>query len=134
MSGYIPSENVKFEWDGDVISCEIEPITNADFSKLLPFYSRGDDGDMVLGFEDQMDFARIAGEMLPNYIKNFEGLTDAKGGEVGLEVVLDKVYFMDLKSELMQRLFDLSVISKEDEKKSGEPSGPGSPVLTLGAS
>lgn len=127
MSGYIPNDHVTIEWQGDTITCDMEPITNADFSKLMPFYHQGEDGVMTLRFEEQMDFARVAGEMLPRYVTNFGGLKDARGNDVPFDTVLEKMYFMPLKSELVGRLFALSTVSGDDEKKSGELSAQGLP-------
>jgi len=122
MSGYIPSDHVTIKWQGDNITCEMEPITNADFAKLMPFYQQGEDGEMKLRFTDQMEFSRVAGEMLPTYVKNFKGVKDARGESVAFETVLEKMYFMPLKSELVARLFALSTVSGDDEKKSEGPS------------
>lgn len=126
MSNYIPSDTVTIEWQGDIITCEMEPVTNEDFAKLMPYFQENDNGDMVLRFEDKADFARISGELLPAYVTGFTGLTDARGNPVDFDTVLNKLYFVKLKSELVNRLFALSTPTGDDEKKSDEPSAPDS--------
>lgn len=126
MSSYIPSDHVVMEFQGDTITFDMEPITSKDFGQLMPYYVQGDDGNLTLRFEDQMAFSEVAGGLLRRYVTNFAGLTDARGNAVPFETVMDKMYFMPLKAEMVSKLFALSTVKPDDEKKSEEPCAGGS--------
>jgi len=123
MSKYLPSVKCETPFEGDLVTYTVEPIENADFSKLLPFFKENDKGEQVIGFESQAEFMRVAAELLTKYVKDFAGLKDANGESIGLEVVTNRSYFMTLISAMAGDLFKASMTSEDEGKNSDAPSG-----------
>lgn len=122
MSNYIPNYPGTAEFEGDKITFEIEPLSNQDFGKLLPFLKKNDEGQMVLAFEDKEKFTETALEIIGRYVVKFEGLKDGRGQPIGLETVVEKAYFSRLAGELFTQVFLASGITEKEEKKSEGPS------------
>lgn len=126
MSKYLPSEHFDIDFEGDKVSFDVEPIDQSDFFKLIPFFQKDENGETKLRFDDSLKFMAMSGDLLGKYVKNFTGLKDAKGGDIAISVVAQKTYFMTLSQEIIGKLFEVSRLSGEDEKKSGAQSGAGS--------
>jgi len=117
MSKYLPSEHFETEFEGDNVSFDVESLDQADFFMLVPFFHTDDDGETKLRFDDRLKFMKMAGELIGKYVKNFAGLKDANGQEISVSVVSQKTYFMSLSQEIIGKLFEVSRLSGEDEKK-----------------
>lgn len=132
MSSYMPSYETTIEFEGDTISIEIEPLSNEDFEKLLPFFKEDVDGKIQMSFEDKAKFNKVGLDVVGRYVVRFEGLKDGKGQPVSLETVLTKTYFIKLAAELFSLTFLASGVTEAEEKKSEGPSTPASLESNLG--
>lgn len=134
MSKYLPSEHFDIDFEGDRVSFDVEPIDQADFFKLIPFFQKNENGETKLKFDDSLKFMAMSGDLLGKYIKNFSGLKDSKGNDIALSVVPQKAYFMSLSQEMIAKLFEVSRLNGEEEKKSDGQSDAGlteSPSVTI---
>lgn len=122
MSNYLPSVKCETPFEGDLVTYTVQPIENADFGRLLPFFKENDEGDQVIAFEDQAEFMQVAADLLGKYVSDFAGLTDGTGAPLGLDVVTQKSYFMSLISAMAGELFKASMTSEVEVKNSDAPS------------
>lgn len=116
MSGYLAIVKEKVEFDGDVISVEMKPMTRADYGKVTPFLKADEDGTIKMSFEDQSAFIDATAGILADCITSFNGLEDASGNAINLSIALSDAYFNELVTELFNLLMKASGLTKDDEK------------------
>ncbi len=59
----------------------------------------------------------IASEILPKYVTSFNGLNTEDGDAIPFDVVCEEVYFMELTSKFVNKLFEISNMGAEKETK-----------------
>lgn len=126
MSNFLPSRTFRIEFDGDVITGRLRPLTRQDLLRLSPYFKQAPGGAVSMIFADQMALADAAAELLPAYIEDFSGLT-VDGRPAGLEVALEQSYFLELLAALIGDLFAASTLSAVKKPMSGAPSPGESP-------
>ena len=117
MSKFIRSVPFKTEYDGDSISMNLQPLKRKDILKLAPFMG---DGESV-GTLDSFQMMDVGSGLIPNYVTNFKGLVDAEDQQITIEEAVDESYFTELVSIIMQELFAISNMGKDDSKNSHKP-------------
>ncbi len=113
MSKWV-AKPVAFEvdFDGDHISITADRLKIKDMSALV-----GKRFDLSTP-EGQMGVCEIGAEILPKYLKTFDGLIDADGNAISLDVYLsnlDEFYFAPLTASILLNLIGASSI-KGNEK------------------
>ena len=116
MSNFIPSVRYTTQFEKDEVFMQLSSMKTKDMAKLAPFMK--EDGNVST--VESMEIMRVGAEILPGYVDNFGGLTDANGSNVSFETVLEQVYFIELVSDIMAKLFDISRMSVKDEGNSDE--------------
>lgn len=86
--------NIQFtrEFDGDRWSVTLKPMTHADAVRLLE----------VAGTADQSRVYSVAASMLPPYIVELSGGTDAAGQPITAEDVCSLAYFAPLVAQIVE--------------------------------
>jgi len=121
MSNYRKNVGKTFEFEGDTIKVIAAPMKRKEALMMVPYMTKGEDGEVKLRFEDQMAILDIGADVLPKCIKTFEGLRDADGEQITFDEAVSEFYFMSLISEILQFVLNISSTDKDDEKKSEEP-------------
>jgi predicted AAA+ superfamily ATPase len=123
--GYKRSTEFKHEFDGDTITADIKPLSFEDSLKFKGVEVDAQDGATEKAVLGAIDMFR---DVLPKYVVNFKGVTDADGAEVSFEEVLNTAYFIGVVSRMGTHLLKYSFPPAElndslpsDSTKSGEP-------------
>lgn len=122
MSGFTPTVRYETDFGDDHITMSLKRLKRKDFMKLSPYMGEPDgEGNMRITFQSQLEMMNVIGTQVPEYVENFQGLTDANGQALGIETVVEEVYFQDLLGEIIQELMRISHPSEADLKKSEAP-------------
>jgi hypothetical protein len=100
VSKYLPRASREVVFDGDKVVISINRISMSD----------------ALAFKKQPDAAAlraITEKQLRAYDLNIEGLKDAKGGDIGVDLVLSEFYFSNLVNEAADLLMSTGEIPQE---------------------
>ena len=121
MSNFVPSIKYTTQFEKDEVFMELSSLKTSDMAKLAPYMKEEGQPSTV----ESMEIMRVGGELLPGYVDNFSGLFDANGSPVSFETVLEQVYFIELVSDIMAKLFDISRMSPDQDLNSeGRPNTP----------
>ena len=120
MSNYSPLVDFEIEFEGDTIKMRLKQLTRDVFLAWMPHLSNVDENG-ALSAEATLKLIAEAGDVLPKFVKDFKGLKDADGNAVGIDVVVSEVYFMQLMSDIVRKLIEISQVSDAQEGKSGGP-------------
>lgn len=125
MSGFTPSVSFTTEFDGDTVSMRLRRLKRKDLNKVSPYMKMADpkSGLVQLSLEESFEFLEIMSGVLPEYVQQFKGLTDAEGNPLDLNQALEESYFIPLISAITGRLFEISNVQEGEAKNSaGQPS------------
>ena len=117
MSKFVPKVPFELEFEDDKITMMLQPLKRADMAKLAPHLNTDEDG--VIGTVDSIHMMDVAAALLPRYVSDFNGLTDLNGEVIPFESVVEEAYFINLLSEIMVKIFEISRLSEDDSKNSG---------------
>lgn len=109
MSGYVRNTEFSIEFDGQTVKGSLLPLT-------LPDLLRMEAKDV----STDQDAAKVLAEILPNYVKDFSGLTDAAGVPLTIQEACGIAYFIDLSMGLGRKL--VQAARPANPKQPSEPS------------
>lgn len=114
MSRFTPRVTFELEFEGDHITMSLSRLQRDAVQSLMPYIETDEDGQVKsMGFKSQLEFSAATIGFLPQYVHDFVGLKDANGSAVTLEVMLKEVYFNDITTAIIQKLFKISRMSEE---------------------
>lgn len=122
MSGFTPSVKRTYEFEGDQVEVVLKRLKRKDFQKWSQ-HMKEENGVVKMTFSDTLEMGNVLFDLLPGYITSFTGLKDGEGNVIDLKTALEEAYFTDLIAKVIQDLFKISNLNKEDAKNSGGPSG-----------
>lgn len=125
MSNFTPLVPFAIDFDGDHITMDLCRLKKKTMLKIGPHFDgeKGEDGKIVLAFEDQKQLLIMMEGILPEYVSNFDGLKMKDGTKILLEMALEQSYFMILTSAILSKLVEISnpdLGKKDDPKDNGE--------------
>jgi len=98
MSNFTPLVTKEYDFDGDHIKVTFSRLTRKHMLAAMPAFKRMADSD-----EDSPERIEVINDVLndivdviPKYVKSFDGLNDAEGNHIGIEIVINDMYFMRL--------------------------------------
>ncbi len=107
-------ETAKF--DGEEIKYTMRRMQNKHMLRLSPgFSTQAGDANIVLRTARLVEESK---EVLKECISNVSGYKDAAGAAVPFEVMLEESYFLPLLDAMLGRLWQISVMTEVDAKKS----------------
>lgn len=109
MSGYVRNTEFSIEFDGQTVKGSLLPLS-------LPDLLRMEAKDVAT---DQ-DAAKVLAEIVPNYVKEFSGLTDAAGTPMTIQEVCSTAYFIELSMSIGRKL--VKAARPANPKQPNEPS------------
>jgi hypothetical protein len=109
VSGYVRATKFESTFDGKVIKATLAPLSFPDYLKL-----------QSVEVKDELDAARVTAEILPKYVKEWDGPVDSEGQPVPVEEVCSTAYFSKLILNVGAAM--LSAAQIVDPGKPGEPS------------
>lgn len=109
MSGYVRATKFESTFDGKVIKATLSPLSFPDALRL-----------QGMEVKDELDAARIVAEIVPKYVKEWDGPVDSEGQPVPVDEVCATAYFSKLILEIGAKMLDAAKIA--DPGKPGEPS------------
>jgi hypothetical protein len=109
VSGYVRETKFETTFDGKVVKAVLAPLSFPDALKL-----QGSD------VKDELDAARVTAEILPNYVKQWDGPVDGDNQPVSIQEVCSTAYFTKLILEIGAKMIAAARIM--DPGKPGEPS------------
>lgn len=110
MSGYVRNTEFSIEFDGQTVKGNLAPLS-------LPDLLRMEAKDV----ETDVDAAKVLAEILPTYVKDFTGLTDAAGTPMTIQEVCSTAYFVGLSMDIGRKL--VQAAKPANPTKPSEPSG-----------
>jgi hypothetical protein len=128
MSNFTPLVAQQFTFGDETINVKFSRFKRKDVLKLMPVIQRmkvdddsDDDSDEVkeARSEAMNDLITESFAVLPDYIKEFDGLTDADGNALGIETVIDEMYFISLATEIVMAIMNESVVMLGGDAKNG---------------
>jgi len=108
MSGYVRSTEFSIEFDGQSVKGSLLPLSLPDLLRME-----------AKEVETDQDAAKVLAEILPNYVKDFSGLTDAAGTPVTIQEVCSTAYFVELSMSIGRKL-----VQAARPANPKQPSGP----------
>ena len=121
MSKFVKSKYFETEFEGDTVSMRIKPLKRKHMMELAPFMPEDNDADNM-GTLDSMNMLDLGAKMLPGYLEDFKGLKDDEGNALAVEDIVEEMYFLNLVSEIMTEVFQISGMSpKSAENSQGQP-------------
>jgi hypothetical protein len=93
MSGYVREKRFEVQFDGDVVTGTLAPLTQADLLTMMGVETDSVDS-AALGFR----------EYLKRYVKNFVGPKAVDGSQVTLDEVCESAYFLKLVADIGTQL------------------------------
>ena len=109
MSGYVRATKFESTFDGKVIKATLSPLSFPDALRL-----------QGMEVKDDLDAARIVAEIVPRYVKEWDGPVDSEGQQVPIDEVCSTAYFSKLILEIGSTMLSTAKIA--DPGKPGEPS------------
>jgi hypothetical protein len=90
---------------------------------LMPYMQKAseglsEEGGEAIGTMDMVEMMDFSANLLPSYVVSMRGLFDGDGDEMEFKDIQGEAYFMDLLSEIVQALFEVSNMSKKERKNS----------------
>ncbi len=115
MSNFTPLVKREYEFDGDVIQVTFARLNRKDMVNVLPSFIKikNAEKESDLFLEGINDVLNDLADLIPIYVKTFEGLNDAEGNVITIETVVNEMYFSKLSTMIAMDLI----------KESGVPSG-----------
>ena len=98
MSNFTPLVNKTYEFDGDTVNVQFRRLNRKHMLAAMPAFKKLRDAE---GSDDNTheainDLLNDIADLLPEYVTTFEGLNDANNNVVGIETVINEMYFMRL--------------------------------------
>jgi len=115
MSNFSRATTHSTEFEGDTVTMSLHGLKRKHMMMLGPYMPSEGDG---MGAIESMKLLDVAAELLPDYVSDFKGLKDENGNALGFEDVVDEMYFIELISDIMSKLFDISNMGAKDAKNS----------------
>jgi len=115
MSNFTPTVNKQYTFDGDTVNIVFSRLLRKDMLTVLPTFLKLNKSE-----EDSDERGELVNEVLnkladvlPNYIKEMDGLNDSEGNSISIDSVVNEMYFMQLSAQIAMDLI----------KESGVPGG-----------
>lgn len=118
MSGFTPLVSETFKFDGDEVKVQFKRLKRKDMISLIPKMSEGG------RIEITSEVINQAIDLIPEYVTKFDGLRDANGDVVDLELALDNAYFTKLVSEIALTMVTESVMREGNSESYVEGPAP----------
>jgi hypothetical protein len=115
MSKYVPQVRFETEFDGDQISMNLQQLRRGTFMDWMPFLSKMDPETQQLSPADTIELITHASIAVTEYVTDFSGLKDAHGNAVDIKTVCEEVFFMELVSEIIMKLIEISGVGQGKE-------------------
>lgn len=97
MSNFTPMVTKEYEFDGDTVKVVFSRLNRKDMLSAMPAFKRLRDADGEDANNEAVnDLLNDIADLLPQYVKSIEGLVDAEGNAVSIDVVVNEMYFMRL--------------------------------------
>jgi hypothetical protein len=109
VSGYVRATKFESTFGGKVIKATIAPLSFPDALRL-----------QGLEVKDELDAARVTAEIIPKYIREWDGPLDAEGNPVSVDEVCATAYFSKLIMDIGAAMISTAKIA--DPGQPGEPS------------
>lgn len=109
MSKYVGMVVYETEFEGDHVRVELEPLTRQAFMEVYP--KLRDMGPRAAS-EGDLAILDTAVDVVSRHIKRMTGLRDAANNEISIEIMLGKVYFSKLISEIFAKLMESSALGE----------------------
>lgn len=109
MSGYVRATKFESTFDGKMIKATLSPLSFPDALRL-----------QGMEVKDELDAARVVAEIVPKYVKDWDGPVDSEKQPVSIDEVCSTAYFARLIVQIGAAMLAASNIA--DPGKPGEPS------------
>ncbi len=118
------------EFDGEVVSYMLRRMTNQQLMALAPSFSKTD-ANIVFRTARLVEEAK---DVLQDCVSDVAGYRDAAGAPVSFATMIEEGYFLPLIDKILGHLWQVSVVSEDEAKKSAAPPLAASSGETPGAS
>lgn len=117
MSGFTKTVAFETEFEGDHITMTLARLKRKTMLALSKYMPDTQDGAAV-GALDSMQLLDVAANELTEYVTEFRGLKDSDGNALTFAEVADEMYFLELVSDIVAKLFEISNMGAKDAKNS----------------
>jgi hypothetical protein len=93
MSGYVRATKLEEDFQGDKVTGWLQQLSIPDLLRLQSAQVSTDE-----------EAAQVLAEIVPKYVTEFAGLSDASGGEVSIQEVCRTAYFIELAMNIGRKL------------------------------
>ena len=110
MSNFTPLVTQEFEFEGDKIIVVFSRLKRKHMLAAMPAFKRITDAEdnEEIKQEAISDVLNIVVDFLPEYVTSFEGLNDAEGNPVTIQMVCEEFYFMHLVAQIAMSMLSTS--------------------------
>lgn len=122
MSNFTPLVEKTYEFDGDTVLVKFSRLRRKDMIKILPAFAKvreaqeeqAEDEPMSEAFAEGVnDVLNDVAELIPGYVKSFNGLKDSAGGAIDIDTVVSEMYFSRLSGMIVMDMIKESGVPGE---------------------
>lgn len=126
MSNFTPKVHETIEYDGDTVTFDLRRMLKEDVLETAPYTPQPDENGVVrVDPEKNVKLINCVIDMLPKYVDNFKGLTNAEGIVVPFDEMYAEGYFYTLQIEMASRLYECSFPANREEDGKNSDASPG---------
>lgn len=103
MSKFARKHRFEAAFDGDSVVASLKPLEYGDMLKL----------QSAAVNEEAGAFMRTAREIIPLYVSDLAGLTDADGASIDIDTLCAQTYFTKLLEQIVGKLMEVSAPPKD---------------------
>lgn len=125
MSNFTPVVNVEIPFEGDVVKVGIRRLKKKQamkFGLMLRSEARLlSDDSLTISFDTTSGNFEEQAAIIREQIARFEGLTDADGEPLGVDVLFEEQYFAPVLQQIIVNIIQHSNLLQEEKDALGKP-------------
>ncbi len=120
MSGFTKTVKEQTTFDGDTINYEFKRLKKPTVLYIAKHAEQQEDGTYQITQEKMFDIVNSDefNNALVESIVKFDGLKDAEGQALNFSDIIQEMYFVELVTEMVQKIMTASTVQGEMEKNS----------------
>jgi hypothetical protein len=125
VSNFTPLVLKEYDFDGDHIVIQFSRLKVKDLLTIVPSFSEivelnvdeSNATELLTKASDVFASLETFSELIIDYVKSVDGLTDSVGNDIGIEIIVSESYFLKLYVKLLVDMISESSTIQDKEGK-----------------